>query len=156
MAIVTVLAVIVAACGSDKAIPPTRTPSIPGTASATTAPAATATQAPRATAPAPTATQPAPTGDAVGGRNVFLTAECTGCHTIDGLDGATGTIGPNLTTAENRVGSRVAGLSAEAYLRQSVQEPGEFLVPDFGNFMPPNLASGQNLDNLVAYLLTLR
>ncbi|MCH7552860.1 MAG: c-type cytochrome [Chloroflexi bacterium] len=169
MALAAVVAVIVAACGSDKEIPPTRTPSIPGTASATTAPSATATQAPRPTATsasAPTATQapqptataaPAPIGDSSAGRNVFLTVGCTGCHTIDGLDGATGAIGPNLTTVGNRAGSRVVGLSAEAYLRQSVQEPGAFVVPGFGNLMPPNLASGQqNVDNLVAFLLTLR
>ena len=118
MALAAVVAVIVAACGSDKEIPPTRTPSIPGTASATTAPSATATQAPRPTATsasAPTATQapqptatsaPAPIGDSSAGRNVFLTVGCADCHTIDGLDGATGAIGPNLTTVGNRAGSR--------------------------------------------------
>ena len=174
MALAAVVAVIVAACGSDKEIPPTRTPSIPGTASATITPSATATQAPRPTATsasaptatqaprptatAPTATQTAPIGDSSAGRNVFLTSGCTGCHTIDGLDGATtGVVGPNLTTVGNRAGSRVVGLSAEAYLRQSVQEPGAFVVPGFGNLMPPNLASGQqNVDNLVAFLLALR
>ena len=169
MALAAVVAVIVAACGSDKEIPPTRTPSIPGTASATATPSATATQAPRPTATsasAPTATQaprptatsaPAPIGDSSAGRNVFLTSGCAGCHTIDGLDGATtGVVGPNLTTVGNRAGSRVVGLSAEAYLRQSVQEPGAFVVSGFGPIMPANLASGQNLDNLVAFLLALR
>ena len=154
MALAAVVAVIVAACGSDKEIPPTRTPSIPGTASATATPSPTTTQAPR-----PTATSaPAPIGDSSAGRNVFLTSGCTGCHTIDGLDGATtGVVGPNLTTVGNRAGSRVVGLSAEAYLRQSVQEPGAFVVPGFGNLMPPDLASGQqNVDNLVAFLLALR
>jgi mono/diheme cytochrome c family protein len=38
-------------------------------------------------------------GDAVAGKHVFLTAGCTGCHTLKDA-GATGTVGPNLDQAQ--------------------------------------------------------
>jgi mono/diheme cytochrome c family protein len=38
-------------------------------------------------------------GDATAGRQVFLTAGCTGCHTLKDA-GATGNVGPNLDQAK--------------------------------------------------------
>ena len=38
-------------------------------------------------------------GDPVAGKKVFLTAGCTGCHTLKDA-GATGTVGPNLDQAQ--------------------------------------------------------
>ena len=38
-------------------------------------------------------------GDATAGKQVFLTAGCTGCHTLKAA-GSTGTIGPNLDDAK--------------------------------------------------------
>ena len=56
--------------------------------------------APRATTqqvapPPPATTQAATGGSAEAGKAVFLSAGCTGCHTL-GAAGATGTVGPNL------------------------------------------------------------
>ena len=35
--------------------------------------------------------------DASAGKQLFTTKGCTACHTVDGVQGATGTVGPNLT-----------------------------------------------------------
>lgn len=67
-----------------------------------------------------------------------------------------GQIGPALDGLAGRAGQRVAGLTAEVCLRQSVLEPGAFLVDGFGPLMPPGLVSaGDDLDDLVASLSTL-
>ena len=69
---------------------------------------------------------------------------------------AVGEIGPNLSAVASTAGSRVNGLTAEQYLRQSVMEPSEFLVEDYDNLMPAGLVPDQAaFDNLIAYLLTL-
>jgi mono/diheme cytochrome c family protein len=49
----------------------------------------------------PTASVPAQykNGDSTAGRKVFLTAGCSGCHTLKDA-GATGTVGPNLDQAK--------------------------------------------------------
>ena len=83
-------------------------------------------------------------------------AGCTACHTIDGLEGATGNIGPNLTTVGVRARARVVGVSADVYLRTSVENPTAFVVEGFPPAMPGGLASGTDLDNLVAFLLSLK
>ena len=95
-------------------------------------------------------------GDAGPGLTVFVNAGCTACHTIDSVPEAVGEIGPNLSAVASTAGSRVNGLTAEQYLRQSVMEPSEFLVEDYDNLMPAGLVPDQaDFDNLIAYLLTL-
>jgi cytochrome c1 len=56
------------------------------------------------------------------GRTVFLTAGCTGCHSLAGVANE-GFIGPDLTGLPDRAGERVQSLSAEDYVRQSILEP---------------------------------
>jgi len=41
-------------------------------------------------------------GDPEEGRRLFLASGCGGCHTLDGLRGATGVAGPNLTNVALR------------------------------------------------------
>ena len=95
-------------------------------------------------------------GDAGPGLTVFLNAGCTACHMIDGVPEAVGEIGPNLSAVASSAGSRVDGLTAEQYLRQSIMEPSEHLVDDYDNLMPAGLVPDQgDFDNLIAYLLTL-
>ena len=68
-----------------------------GFAAATLALAACAPPAPP---PKPAATDAKPaaavTGDAAAGRTLFTAKGCIACHTAQGVQGATGTIGPNL------------------------------------------------------------
>jgi hypothetical protein len=67
-------------------------------------------------------------------------------------------VGPSLHDAPDWAGSRVPGLSAEAYVRQSIRDPGAFISPayrsggmDLG--MPLLAVSNEEVDALVAYLL---
>ncbi len=143
-------------------IPPTAT-SVPPTATA--APEPTAEPEPTEQ-PEPTeAPLPAPTVDnsalIAQGRSVFEANGCAGCH---GEPGAQGIISPNLAGIATRAASRVAGLSAEAYIRQSIQDPNAFIVPDCPpgpcprDTMPQTFGaslSAEQLTALVTYLLSL-
>ncbi len=92
------------------------------------------------------------------GQAVFLQAGCTACHTISGL--SNGNIGPVLDGLASRAGSRVSGLTAEEYIRQSIQTPGAYVVEGFPDgVMPQNFAqvlSEDQINDLVAFLLTLK
>jgi mono/diheme cytochrome c family protein len=96
------------------------------------------------------------------GKGVFLgTGGCGACHTIDG-DSA-GVVGPNLTNIATVAATRVDGLTAEEYIRQSILEPNAYLVPDcpnaacVENLMPQNfgeLLSDAQFEDLIFYLMT--
>ena len=123
--------------------------SAPPTAAPATAPVATVVAATQA---------PAAGGDAAAGPAVFAGKGCVACHTIQGLAGAVGQIGPELTHVTTNAGSRVAGMSAEAYIRQAIEDPPAFVVEGFGPIMPAtirSIMSDTEFEDLVAYLLTL-
>ena len=87
---------------------------------------------------------------------VFIAKGCGACHTIEGLEGAVGTTGPELTQLATR-GSRVDGLTTEEYIRQSEEEPQAFIVPGFDPVMP-NLRgtmTDQEFEDLISFLLSL-
>ena len=94
--------------------------------------------------------------DTSAGQQVFAGGACVACHTIEGISSAS--IGPELTHVGAVAGTRVAGLSAEDYIRQSVLDPSAFVVEGFTvGVMPPVLVpEGSDLDNLVAFLLSLQ
>ena len=52
-------------------------------------------------------------GDPTAGRKVFLTAGCTGCHTLKDA-GSTGTVGPNLDQAKPPLSKAVARVTQGA------------------------------------------
>ncbi len=85
---------------------------------------------------------------------IFITT-CGVCHTVAGTNAA-GNIGPELTHI-GTVASTRTDLSAEDYIRQSIQEPGAFIAPDFGNLMPSGLADALSgdFDAVVTYLVGL-
>ena len=82
---------------------------------------------------------------------------CAACHLLDSTANSTG---PNLYGLANRAGSRVAGLSAEDYVRQSILHPNDYIVDGFSaNFMYQNYAanlSDEDVNALIAYVLTLQ
>lgn len=82
---------------------------------------------------------------------------CSTCHqTVSGQVGFS--VGPNLAGIAERAGMRVGGLTAEEYLRQSVLEPGRYIVSGYRNMMYADYDSyltDQNIQDLIAYLLTL-
>jgi len=108
---------------------------------------------------------PAPQQDAdPATAQAFTRGGCAACHTIPGVPGAAGLVGPNLAAIGTDASTRISGLSAEGYLRQSILEPAAFIAPVCpngdcpANVMPPNLSerlAGSDLDLIVAYLLTL-
>ncbi len=83
------------------------------------------------------------------GRELFV--QCEACH--GAADGA----GPALTGMGARAATRVAGLSAEEYLYQSIVQPSAYLVEGYPDIMPKNYGeqfSEAELQALVAYILT--
>lgn len=97
-------------------------------------------------------------GDPTKGPALLASKTCGTCHTVKGVTGAVGTIGPSLDGIATTAATRVAGLDAEAYLRQSIEQPQAFVVPKFQPVMPalrPNL-SDQEYADLIAYLMTLK
>ena len=81
-------------------------------------------------------------GDPVRGKQVFTTQKCALCHTV-GKSG--GKLGPDLTL----VGTR----RSAAWLLKYLPNP-QALDPKIK--MPPVAAKGQDLDDLVAYLVSLK
>jgi len=125
------------------AVTPTPTPTIPGPGP---------TDTPTPPGPGPTETvEPTPGG--LDGSQVFVSKGCSGCHAIDRM-----VVGPALGGIATRGSERKPGLSAEAYIRESIEVPGAFVVDGFANVMPPlrGAMSDEEFEALVAYLLTLK
>ncbi|MCA9899951.1 MAG: c-type cytochrome, partial [Anaerolineales bacterium] len=87
-------------------------------------------------------------------------AGCFACHRIEAI-GRGGKIGPGWDELGEVAASRVAGLSAEEYIRQSIVEPQAFTVEGFedqANTMPPDFGeklTPEELDLLVDFLANL-
>lgn len=96
------------------------------------------------TAPAGTESTPAestetaaapPAGDVAAGKT-FFAATCTGCHMADG-------------TEAGGVGPKLAGLGLTSEFIHD-------MVVNGGQIMPPGLATGADLDNVVAYVESIQ
>jgi cytochrome c553 len=99
--------------------------------------------------------EPPATEPVARGRQVYRALDCGKCHHISGEGGR---LGPELTRAGTVAEQRRAGAAAE-YLRQSLVDPGAYVVPGERDTMPRGLVLGlsdADLDALVAYLLSLR
>jgi cytochrome c oxidase subunit 2 len=85
---------------------------------------------------------------------------CYTCHTLNIPDAAapwTGAVGPSLNGIGDRaVGVRAqsTGLTGEAYLHQSLQDPHAYLVPGYGPLMPDLGLDECTIQAIVAYLGT--
>ena len=90
------------------------------------------------------------------GRFLFARYGCAACHTLADA-GATGVVGPPLDGMGERAATRVAGLDAAGYIRESILRPSAMVVPGFQDgLMPPTFGerlSPQELELLVNYLL---
>ena len=88
------------------------------------------------------------------GKKVF-SQHCASCHaTVPD----TVIVGPSLANLATRAASRVEGLDARQYIQLSISNPSAYLVEGFKDLMPSTLAkklTGEELDDLMAYLLTL-
>lgn len=97
--------------------------------------------------------------DQAAGAELFVTKGCSGCHTIGGLEGANGRIGPNLTHLYSR--ERFAGAVFELNnrnMRRWLRDPPAMkpMVPDNGQGMPNLGLSEDEITQLIAYLETLK
>lgn len=105
-------------------------------------------------------------GDAVNGAKLFtqeLAGEdvptCISCHAVEPGKQAE-VMGNNLSNVGNRAGQTVRGQSAEAYLYASIVDPDVYLAGGFQEGIHyrgyGKVLSRQQLNDLVAYMLTLR
>jgi len=81
-------------------------------------------------------------GDPINGKDVFVAQRCALCHKIDGTGGV---LGPDLTAVGTRRNA--------AWLYEYLPKP-QATKPE--NKMPPVAVKGQELDDLIAYLLSLK
>ncbi len=113
-----------------------------------------------------------PAGDAKHGADLFSgaaklangsAAPCQACHSLNPGEVK---VGPSLAGVATRAETREPGKSAADYIRESIQNPSAFIVPDSPSFMnngksvmPEGLGnnmSPQDLADLIAYLSTLK
>lgn len=88
----------------------------------------------------------------VGAGEALFRAKCARCHSIGG--GGRG-LGPDLARIGAIAGHRRRGVSAEAYLLESILQPRAFRAPGSSGEMPSNLvdsSTDEEVLNLVAYL----
>ena len=88
------------------------------------------------------------------GDQIFTAAGCAGCHTF-GPAGSNGTIGPSLDELKTQAGKIEPGKSAEEYIRESLEDPGAFIVQGYPNAMPSfkGRLTDQQIQAVVDYLL---
>lgn len=140
-------AVVFTACsgGETEQRPPTQT----------VAPTAAATNTPSGVQPTRAATQPTGgQGDAKKGQALFTSLGCSGCHATTDAK----IVGPGMAGLKDRAGTRVAGMSTDAYIEQSIREPNAFVVPDYPpSVMPATFGSltADEISNLIAYMKSL-
>lgn len=68
-------------------------------------------------------------------------------------------VGPSLAGVATRAETRIDDLNARQYIHQSIVKPSAYVVDGFADLMPTKFGtslSGEQLDALIAYLLTLK
>jgi mono/diheme cytochrome c family protein len=88
------------------------------------------------------------------GDQIFTAAGCAGCHTFSPA-GSNGTIGPDLNDLEAAAAKYGKGKPPADYVRESILKPDAFIVPGFGNAMPPfeGRLTDQQVQAVIDYLL---
>ncbi len=102
-------------------------------------------------------------GDPDQGKRIFYEATTgtnAGCRICHSLEPGVVIVGPSLAGIATHAATRVPGLSAEEYLRQSILQPNAYVVEGFpSNQMPQNYAevlTEEQIEDLIAFLLTLK
>ena len=92
------------------------------------------------------------TGDVIAGEQLFSDNGCTACHST----GEETIIGPGLAGIYVRAGERTS-LDAEAYIEESIREPGAFVVDGFTAGLMPAFddLTASEITDMIAYLKTL-
>jgi cytochrome c551/c552 len=88
------------------------------------------------------------------GALLFATKGCIGCHTHAAFPNARMQVGPELTGLPLRAATRVPGLDARSYVRQSLREPGAYSAASSSTAVMPDLdLSDAEVEALSAFLL---
>jgi len=138
LVIVVAIAAVAAGCGSSGSSSSSTASSTPDTTSTATATATTGTTATTDTTATTNTTATTATGAtaaAVAAGKTYFDNNCQACHTASGTQAG---VGPKLAAA---------GLTADRVKNQ---------VENGGGAMPAGLASGTDLDNVVAYVLSIQ
>ncbi len=102
---------------------------------------------------AETPKEPQMTGDAEGGKALFISKACVGCHTVQGIPEAQGKVGPELThQASNSMIVDVLP-NTEENLKKYLKDPA---VVKPGALMPNQYLTDSEIQALVAFLQTLK
>lgn len=96
-------------------------------------------------------------GNPVSGKAAFEKFPCLSCHTLSG-SGGTAAVAPALDKIGTTAATRIEGATAAQYIRHMLIKPDDIQLPNYRNIMPSfvNSATPQELEDLVAYLLTLK
>ena len=101
-------------------------------------------------------------GDAEAGQALFnqtVIKDAPGCATCHSVQPEKILVGPSLAGVATRAASRIPGISAPEYLRDSIVNPNNYVVAGFPSGVMyqkwEQTLTGAELDDLVAYLLTL-
>ncbi|GEM_PF-972794 len=102
-------------------------------------------------------------GDPVRGKEIFQVGvnnnapACSTCHLV--REGGFGmSLAPNLHDIATTGNERIETLSAEAYIRNSIIHPEDFVIPGYRDHMYTDYEkdlSEQDIADLIAYLMTL-
>jgi cytochrome c oxidase subunit 4 len=96
--------------------------------------------------------------DALSGQALFTgQSGCSGCHTIEGVPGAIGQLGPELTHIGTVASTRIGGLGAREYIEESINNPTAYLVDGYAPLMPAGLAdqmTDEEFASLVDFLVS--
>lgn len=89
------------------------------------------------------------------GERLFI-QNCASCHATSP---ETVIVGPSLAGVALSAEGKVPGQDARSYMETSILEPDAYINEGFNDLMPKtfgNTLSGEELDSLIAYLLTLK
>ena len=142
IALVAAFAAVIAGCGGGGSSSSTTTPATTQatttaattTEATTTAATTTAATTTAATTTAATTTAAAATGDVAAGK-VFFVGTCQGCHLAAGTQAGVGPVLAGGGRSEERIRNQVV---------------------NGGAAMPAGLATGADLDNVVAYVMSIQ
>jgi cytochrome c oxidase subunit II len=87
------------------------------------------------------------------GLAVFQEFGCGGCHTLQGVPGATGDAGPDLDKLKAQAAK--AKQPTAAFIKESIVEPAAYIEPGYQDLMPHDFGTKippDNLNQLVQYL----
>jgi len=144
---------------------PSPLPFLSGSASSTSSTPSSSSSAPASTSTSSSSSSSssASSGGAAAGKAVFLSAGCSGCHTLAAA-GSTGVIGPDLTTrlasdCATPASKKVRGTTLKACIDKAITDPYAYLPSGYqSGVMPATFAKSlgpAKIDELVTFLASV-